>query len=253
MLTSPQNSSAPEMSSSPSAPSLGLSDRLAQNLSDVKQRISAAALRYGRDPRSITLLAVSKQQSMEAISSVAAYGQRDFGENYLQEAIPKTTALSDPAIVWHFIGQLQSNKTRPVAEHFQWVHTIDRLKIAERLNEQRSEKDAPLNVCIQVKLADEVGKGGVPSAEVAGFATAISAMPRLRLRGIMCIPPPRESFDEQLVFFREARVLYEDLKTNGFTVDTLSMGMSADLEAAIAAGATVVRVGAAIFGERKSA
>jgi PLP dependent protein len=228
-----------------------LAAQLAKNLSETRRRIETAALRYRRDPRSISLLAVSKQQPAEAIRAAADLGQRDFGENYLQEAIPKIGALCDARLTWHFIGQVQSNKTKTIAELFQWVHTVDRLKLAERLNEQRAETLGRLNICIQVKLAEEVGKGGVGPNEAIALARDIVAMPRLHLRGIMCIPPPKETFDEQLLFFRDAQSLFHRLRADGLDLDTLSMGMSADLEAAIASDATIVRVGTAIFGERR--
>ncbi|HYM36651.1 MAG TPA: YggS family pyridoxal phosphate-dependent enzyme [Steroidobacteraceae bacterium] len=231
---------------SPSKPPISLIDGLAAT----QARITAAALRYQRQAGSVTLLAVSKQQNVDSIRLLATAGQRHFGENYLQEALPKIAALQELRLSWHYIGQIQSNKTRPIAENFQWVHTLDRLKIAERLSEQRSAHIAPLNVCIQVKLADEPGKGGVASNEMTALAQQIASLPQLKLRGLMCIPPPRESFDEQFAYFQEAARLLRELQRQGIDVDTLSMGMTADLEAAIAAGATIVRVGTAIFGER---
>jgi pyridoxal phosphate enzyme (YggS family) len=223
---------------------------VAERLAATHSRIAAAALRYGRDPRAVTLLAVSKQQSAAALRSLRTTGQQDFGESYLQEALSKIVALQDLHLTWHYIGQIQSNKTRQIAEHFQWVHTVDRAKIAERLHEQRPSSSATLNVCIQVRLADEPGKGGADPDSLQPLAERIAQLPRLRLRGLMCIPPPRESFDEQYAYFQEAARLLRELKQKGFVVDTLSMGMSGYLEAAIAAGATIVRVGSAIFGER---
>jgi|SRR5712671_3954922 len=222
----------------------------AARLVELRERIAAAALRYRRDPETVTLLAVGKQQSAHSLRELAALGQIEFGENYPQEALPKIAALQDLRPIWHFIGQIQSNKTRAIAESFQWVHTVDRLKIAERLSEQRPSTAPVLETCIQVKLADEAGKGGIAPSELPLLAQQISQLPRLRLRGLMCLPPPRESFDEQLVFFQQAARLLQDLKQRGLLLDTLSMGMSGDLEAAIAAGATIVRVGTAIFGER---
>jgi len=208
-------------------------------------------MRYGRSADSIGLLAVSKGQPVEALRLVARCGQRDFGENYLQEALPKVTALADQSLTWHYIGQLQANKTRPVAEHFQWVHTLDRERIANRLNEQRPHHAPPLNVCIQVRLADESGKGGISPDELVPLARHVGELPRLKLRGLMCIPPPRDTFDEQRALFAELASCQQQLIDQGFALDTLSMGMSADLEAAVAAGATWVRIGSAIFGERK--
>jgi pyridoxal phosphate enzyme (YggS family) len=179
-----------------------------------------------------------------------AYGQRDFGENYLQEALAKIHELSGNDICWHFIGQLQSNKTRAVAENFQWVHTVDRERIAARLSEQRPHYAPPLNICLQVRLADEPGKGGATPEELPALARRVSELPRLRLRGLMCIPPPRESFEDQYAFFARLAELQQGLLASGFELDALSMGMSTDLEAAVAAGATWVRIGTAIFGER---
>jgi PLP dependent protein len=224
---------------------------LRYGLEQTRNRIASAASRSGRDPGSIRLIAVSKTQPAGAIAQLAACGQRDFGENYLQEALPKRAALSDLKLTWHFIGQLQANKTRAVAENFDWVHTLDRERIAARLNEQRSPHITPLNTCIQVRLAEEPGKGGVPPQELAALAGRVLALPRLKLRGLMCIPPPRETFEEQLALFAELAQCQRALIDQGFELDTLSMGMSADLEAAISAGATMVRVGTALFGERK--
>lgn len=243
MLTSPQNS--PADSRSVNDPQI-----LARSLAGTRTRIAAAALRFHRSADAVTLLAVSKQHDAAAIRAVNAAGQRDFGESYLQEALSKIKDLTDLDLTWHYIGQIQSNKTRPIAEQFQWVHTVDRLKIAERLSEQRPANAPPLNLCIQVKLADEAGKGGATPAETIALARAIAPLPRLRLRGLMCIPPPRDQFEAQLVYFKECSDLLRTLNQHGLALDTLSMGMSGDLEAAIAAGATIVRVGTAIFGER---
>ena len=240
----------PLSSNSPSNPPLPQTGQLANRLSETLKRIETAALRHGRHPASVSLLAVTKQQSAEVVRTAASLGQRRFGESYLQEAIPKIASLQDLRLDWHFIGQIQSNKTRAIAEHFSWVHTVDRLKIAERLDEQRPPDAAPLNVCVQVKLAPEEGKAGIPLAEAAPLAKAIASLPRLRLRGLMCIPPPIETFEKQLAYFRTMSDLLAELKSGGLLVDTLSMGMSSDLEAAVAAGSTLVRVGTAIFGER---
>jgi PLP dependent protein len=207
-------------------------------------------MRYGRSVDSVGLLAVSKAQPDEAIRVLAACGQRDFGENYLQEALPKLIALADLQLTWHFIGQLQANKTRRIAEQFQWVHTLDRERVAARLNDQRPHYAPTLNVCIQVRLADEPGKGGVAPGELLRLAQRIRELPRLKLRGLMCMPPPRETFEQQRELFAGLARHQGELIEQGFELDTLSMGMSADFEAAIAAGATWVRIGTAIFGER---
>jgi PLP dependent protein len=210
-------------------------------------------MRYGRAVDSVRLIAVSKTQPAAAIRAVAALGQTDFAENYLQEALPKLAALTDLPLTWHFIGQLQANKTRAVAEHFHWVHTLDRERIAVRLNEQRSGHAPPLNVCIQVSLEDEPGKGGISRTDLAALARKVMELPRLRLRGLMCIPPPREGFEAQRQLFAELADCARHLREQGMPLDTLSMGMSGDLEAAVAAGATCVRIGTAIFGERSQA
>jgi pyridoxal phosphate enzyme (YggS family) len=223
---------------------------LASRLEETRTRIASAAMRYGRSPDSVRLVAVSKAQPAAAIRVAHQCGQRDFGENYVQEAGSKLTALADLDLIWHFIGQLQANKTRTVAERFQWAHTLDRERIAVRLSEQRPAHAPPLNVCIQVSLGAEAGKGGVARDELLPLATRIAELPRLKLRGLMCIPPPGESFDEQRALFATLASCQRELVERGFALDTLSMGMSADLEAAIAEGATCVRVGTAIFGER---
>jgi pyridoxal phosphate enzyme (YggS family) len=207
-------------------------------------------MRYGRDPDSVRLIAVSKTWPAQAIRALAELGQQDFGENYVQEALPKLATLADLQLTWHFIGQLQANKTRDVAEHFHWVHTLDRERIAVRLSEQRGAHAPPLNVCIQVRLADEPGKGGISKTELAPLARRVLELPRLQLRGLMCIPPPREGFEAQRQSFEELAECARELRGRGIPLDTLSMGMSGDLEAAVAAGATCVRIGTAIFGER---
>jgi len=222
-----------------------------QGLMRVRNQLVAACRACGRAPTSVTLLAVSKQQSIPAVRAVAAAGQRDFGESYAQEALDKMAALHDLQLCWHFIGQLQSNKTRQIAEHFQWVHTLDRDKIAARLHEQRPDEAAPLQVCIQVKLAEEAGKGGVWPDEVAALAAHIQKLPRLTLRGLMCIPPPVNDPAAQLAQFQRLAELQQQLNAGGLKLDTLSMGMSGDFPAAIAAGATIVRIGTAVFGERR--
>lgn len=223
---------------------------LTQNVSHVRSRINEAARAAGRDPATITLVAVTKSKAAESVRAAATAGVTDFGENYLKEALQKMDALENPALRWHFIGALQSNKTRPVAERFDWVHGIDRLAIARRLSEQRPFHAPPLNACIQVALVPEPTKRGVEPGALAELAAAIRALPRLKLRGLMCIPPPQPGPDVQRPLFARLRRLLEDLNAQGLGLDTLSMGMSADFEAAIAEGATMVRVGTAIFGER---
>jgi PLP dependent protein len=225
---------------------------LAHNLDAVLQRIGRAAQSAGRDPHSVFLLAVSKTFPAEDVRAAHAAGQRAFGENYVQEALAKVTALADlrASLEWHFIGPLQSNKTRPVAETFDWVHSVDRLKIAQRLSEQRPENLPPLNVCLQVNVSGEATKAGVAPEDAAEAARAIAALPRLRLRGLMAIPEPAGSVEEQRAPHRQLREIFEQLRAGGLELDTLSMGMSADLEAAVLEGATMVRVGTAIFGAR---
>jgi PLP dependent protein len=225
-------------------------DSLLQNWASTRQRVVDAALRYGREPASVRLLAISKGQPAASLRRIAAAGQQDFGENYLQEALPKQTELADLSLTWHFTGQIQANKTRPIAEHFDWAHTVDRERIAMRLNEQRRPDARPLNVCLQVLLEEEPGKGGVPAPQLLALAQRVQALPRLQLRGLMCIPPYRERFDEQLALFRRLADHLHELNSHGLTLDTLSMGMSTDLEAAIAAGATWLRIGTSIFGAR---
>jgi len=224
-----------------------------ERYAETRTRIASAALRYGREVGSVGLVAISKGHGPEAIRRLAELGQRDFGENYLQEAAPKLLQLADLNLTWHFTGQIQANKTRAIAEQFTWVHTLDRERIAQRLNEQRPAQAPPINVCIQVRLEEEAGKGGIEPREVAQLATALSGYPRLRLRGLMTIPPHHESFDAQRACFERLANCMRELNTRGFALDTLSMGMSDDLEAAIAAGATWVRVGTALFGPRRPA
>jgi pyridoxal phosphate enzyme (YggS family) len=219
-------------------------------LSQVQERISSACQQFGRNPEEITLLAVSKLQPVDAVREAAACGQRRFGENFLQEALEKIEATRDLDLEWHFIGHLQSNKTRQVATDFQWVHSVDREKIARRLDAQRHHHAAPLNVCIQVSVAKEPGKGGVEEADLRSLAEVITGLPRLRLRGLMTMPPPSDKFDEQRGYFRRLRQLRDELALDGFRLDTLSMGMTGDLEAAVAEGSTMLRVGTALFGPR---
>ena len=226
------------------------SEQLEHNLRQVRERIQAAAERFDR-PAPL-LLAVSKKHPAAAIRTLFALGQRAFGESYWQEAGAKLEDLTDLAIDWHFIGPLQSNKTRPIAEHFAWVHGVDREKIARRLSEQRPEGLPPLNICLQVNLDEEASKAGVAPEEVIALAQAVKDLPRLRLRGLMCIPMEREAFADQRATFRHMADLLADLKKAGIEgLDTLSMGMSDDLEAAVAEGSTIVRVGTALFGSRE--
>jgi len=227
-------------------------EQLQSNLLQVRARMTSAATRYGRDPNAVHLLAISKGHPANALHCLALQGQQDFGENYLQEALGKMRALHDLPITWHYTGQLQSNKTRPVAEHFHWVHTVDRERIAMRLSEQRPDNVPSLNVCLQILLQEEPGKGGIPPSEAAGLAAQVRALPRLKLRGLMCIPPASDDFQQQRDWFEQLASCMRELNSKGFELDTLSMGMSGDLEAAIAAGATWIRVGTALFGERKS-
>lgn len=235
--------------------SLPDSPATAQRLGAVRNRIAAAASRASRDVQDILLLAVSKGQPAQAIADLAHYGQRHFGENYLQEGLLKIEAMRQaspitPGLVWHFIGQLQSNKTREVAEHFDWVHTVDRLKLVERLSSQRPYHAPPLEVCVQVKLGDEPTKGGVLPAELPALLDAVVAAPRLRLRGLMALPPAETEESRQRRWFAELRYLYDRARLRHPSLDTLSMGMSADLESAILEGSTLVRLGTALFGER---
>jgi PLP dependent protein len=224
-------------------------------LQQLRQRIDDACTLAQRPVQSVTLLAVSKTQSADAVRQAHAAGQRAFGENYVQEALAKTHALVDlrADIEWHLIGPLQSNKTREVAAAFDWVHTVDRLKIAERLSEQRPAHLLPLQVCVQVNVSGEASKSGVEPADVLALAQAVAALPRLRLRGLMSIPEPVEGLAAQRAPHHRLRELFDALRAQGLPLDTLSMGMSADLEAAIAEGSTMVRVGSAIFGARPAA
>jgi pyridoxal phosphate enzyme (YggS family) len=211
----------------------------------------SSALAAGRDPSQVTLVAVSKAQSAPDMRAAAAAGVTDFGENYLQEALPKMDDLADvTGLRWHFIGALQSNKTREVAERFDWVHSIDRQALARRLSDQRPFHAPPLNLCIQVMLTPEPRKRGVDPAALASLAGAIHGLPRVRLRGLMCVPPPQPDTAAQRALFARLRTLLLGLNADGLGLDTLSMGMSADFEAAIAEGATLVRIGTALFGAR---
>ncbi|MBT8107480.1 MAG: YggS family pyridoxal phosphate-dependent enzyme [Gammaproteobacteria bacterium] len=222
-----------------------------ENLTLISDLLRKSAIEARRDPATVQLLAVSKKHSLDKIREAAAAGQHAFGENVVQEGIDKIEALADLDLTWHFIGHLQSNKTRVVAENFDWVHTIDKLKTARRLNDQRPEELAALNVCLQVNVDDEASKSGVAPAEVLELADACAELPRLRLRGLMCLPAIRHGFEAQRVPFARLRELAAELRCAGLETDTLSMGMSADYRAAIFEGATIVRIGTALFGERK--
>jgi PLP dependent protein len=227
---------------------------ISQNLQAVHDRIAAAAHSVSRNPHEIALLAVSKTFGADAVLEAAQAGQQAFGENYLQEALGKMDEVrkAQPglALKWHFIGPIQSNKTRPIAEHFDWVHSVERVKIAQRLSEQRPAHLPPLNICLQVNISGEASKSGAVPEQVEELAHAVASMPHLRLRGLMAIPEPEEEFEKQRAPLRRLRQLYEHLRAQGLALDTLSMGMSADLDAAIAEGATIVRIGTAIFGQR---
>jgi hypothetical protein len=228
------------------------SSHVARHLDEVRQRIAKAAADASRDASSVTLLAVSKTFPAEDVRAAFNAGQRAFGENYVQEAVAKITGLADlrSEMEWHFIGPLQSNKTKVVAENFDWVHSVDRLKIAERLNEQRPEDLPRLSVCLQINVSGEDSKSGVAPGDALALAHQIAVLPRLRLRGLMAIPEPAGTLDEQRAPHRRLREIMDTLRSDGLELDTLSMGMSADIEAAVLEGATVVRIGTAIFGAR---
>ncbi|WP_420476793.1 YggS family pyridoxal phosphate-dependent enzyme [Noviherbaspirillum sp. ST9] len=227
---------------------------ISHNLQAVRERIAAGARTALRDPQTVQLLAVSKTFGADAVVDAADAGQRAFGENYLQEAVDKMASIHafrpDLKLEWHFIGPIQSNKTRPIAEHFDWVHSVDREKIAHRLSEQRPANLPALNICLQVNISGEDTKSGVAPQDVAAVAKAIARLPNLKLRGLMAIPEPADDVEQQRAPFRKLRQLFEQLNEEGLALDTLSMGMSADMDAAIAEGATIVRVGTAIFGQR---
>jgi PLP dependent protein len=237
MLIDPQNSLAAQA--------------LAGNLARVRARISAAAAQCGRSVDQITLVGATKGQSAPVLAAALAAGLHDFGESYVQDALPKMAALvQGPAPVWHFIGALQANKTRAVAEHFAWVHGVDRLRIAERLSEQRPYHAPALNVCLQVHIGGERSKGGADPAEVPGLVRDVARLPRLKLRGLMCLPPPEADPARQREWLHQLRQLFDSVNADGAGLDSLSMGMSHDLEAAILEGATLVRIGTALFGPR---
>lgn len=235
---------------------------IAKNLQVVKQKMQRSAQIVARDVATIELLAVSKTFPAQAVIEAVQAGQTCFGENYLQEAVAKILEVDSllaqqqqqqqtaTQLVWHFIGPIQSNKTRPIAEHFAWVHSVDRLKIAQRLSEQRPEQLAPLNVCVQVNVSGEASKSGVAPEHVLELMLAIQALPKLRLRGLMCVPEASENPEQQKAAFAHMRSLFEQCQAQIPTLDTLSMGMSGDMEAAIAEGSTMIRIGSAIFGKR---
>ena len=219
-------------------------------LDTVRTRIREAERRYRREPGSVTLLAVSKTKPPEAVRAAVAAGQRAFGENHLQDAMAKVEALGGQGVSWHFIGAVQSNKTRPIARHFDWVHGIDREKIAVRLSARRPAERGPLDVCIEVDASGEDTKSGISPEGVEPLARIVRELPGLRLRGLMAIPRPEPDFESQRIPFRLLREILDDLNAKGLGLDTLSMGMTRDLEAAIAEGATIVRIGTAVFGPR---
>ena len=231
-------------------------DRFAANLARVRARIHAAAQAAGRNEQQVTLVGASKGQPAAAVAVALAAGLGHFGENYVQDALPKMAEVAQGLVAgsavptWHFIGALQANKTRAVAENFAWVHAVDRLHIAQRLAQQRPFHAPPLNVCVQVHVGGEASKGGVEAAALPGLLAAIAALPRLQLRGLMCLPPPEHDPQRQRYWLRQLRELFESVNAAGAGLDTLSMGMSADLEAAVQEGATLVRIGTDLFGPR---
>jgi len=226
------------------------SQNLPAVLHEVRERMARAAAAAGRSAQSVTLLAVGKAQPAELLAAAADCGVTDFGESYLQEALAKIAALRSRALTWHFIGRIQANKTRPIAESFSWVHALDRVKVAERLAAQRPREAPPLNVCLEVNIAAEPSKGGIMPAELPDLAAHVARLPPLTLRGLMCIPPEEAEPARQRAWFARLRGLRDDLNAAGYSLDTLSMGMSADFEAAIQEGATIVRLGTVLFGVR---
>jgi pyridoxal phosphate enzyme (YggS family) len=219
-------------------------------MNHVRSRIRNAAIAAGRDPGAVTLVAVTKAKTAETMRAAATAGVTDFGENYLKEALAKMGQLADLRLNWHFIGAIQTNKTRLIAERFDWVHSIDRIAVARRLSEQRPFHAPPLNLCIQVALVPEATKGGIAPVALAELAAGVAQLPRVTLRGLMCVPPEQPDARSERAVFAKLRMLLEDLNATGFKLDTLSMGMSGDFESAIAEGATLVRIGTAIFGNR---
>jgi len=224
--------------------------RVTENLRKIRDLLATSAIEAERDPETVKLLAVSKKQPLDKILAAASLGQRDFGENIVQEGLDKIRATAEAGLTWHFIGHLQSNKTRAVAENFDWVHTIDKLKVATRLSQQRPAALPPLNICLQVNVDDEPTKSGVSVAGLPELAAACAELPNLRLRGLMCLPKIRYEFEEQRRPFARLREMADALRHQGIETDTLSMGMTDDYRAAIFEGATIVRIGTAVFGER---
>lgn len=225
---------------------------IAHNIKAIRTQIKEIAQKYARQPDSVQLLAVSKTRPIEDVQAAFTENQHHFGENYLQDALSKIENISESAIEWHFIGPIQSNKTRQIAENFNWVHTIDRFKIAQRLSDQRSPAQKPLNLCIQVNVSGESSKSGIHIEDTLTLAKYISLLPNIHLRGLMTIPAATNDFELQKQSFRLLRELKDEIQSQGIELDTLSMGMSNDMEAAIAEGSTIVRIGTAIFGARKS-
>ena len=237
----------------PRSRALQIMSTIESNLQVVRTRIAAAATAAGREPGDVALLAVSKTFAAGEVLAAYAAGQREFGENYVQDALEKIVTLSVLPLIWHFIGPIQSNKTRSIAEQFDWVHSVAREKVAQRLAQARPQERGPLDICLQVNISGESSKNGVTPEEVRPLAEAVRRLPRLRLRGLMAVPEPSDDIELQRRRFKGLRILLEQLNAAGFGLDTLSMGMSQDLEAAIMEGATIVRVGTAIFGERVKA
>ncbi|WP_287603974.1 YggS family pyridoxal phosphate-dependent enzyme [Thiothrix sp.] len=223
---------------------------IGENIQTIGERIRAAEQRFGREPGSVQLLAVSKKHPAAAIREAFAVGQRCFGENYVQEMTEKAAELTDTGIEWHFIGPIQSNKTKAIAAIARWVHSVDSLKVAQRLSAQKPASAPVINVCLQVNISDEASKSGVAPSQVPELARQIALLPGLKLRGLMAIPAPEHDFERQRAVLAQVRLLQQDLNEQGFALDTLSMGMTDDMEAAIAEGATIVRIGTAIFGCR---
>ena len=226
--------------------------RVTENLREIRDLLAKAAADASRDPASVKLLAVSKRQPVSAIYDAAAAGQIDFGENQVVEGLEKIRIVADSSLKWHFIGHLQTNKTKAVAEHFDWVHSVDRLKTAERLSRQRPASLDDLNICLQVNVDDETSKSGIAVTDVADLARRVVGLPRIRLRGLMCLPAIRDDFESQRKPFARLRRLADQLRASGIPTDTLSMGMSGDYRAAIFEGATIVRIGTAVFGPRNT-
>lgn len=223
---------------------------IAESIELLKQRIRLAEQKYGRESGSVKILAVSKTRPVEDIISASSHNQYDFGENYAKEAIQKIKSIPDPGLVWHFIGPVQSNKAKDIAAFFQWVHSVDRNKIARRLNELRPAHLLPLNICIQVNISNEPGKSGIQADELDELLEYCHKLPQLRVRGLMALPAPEDDFELQRHSFRAVKSLFDKINNSGRHYDTLSMGTTNDFEAAIAEGATIVRIGTAIFGER---